>query len=235
MVLQGAFRRIQVAARARQAPQREVETQPVALGAALVVGALCLEQLLDAACGQEVAIHDDLPIAFRGVAVEGESGAKNSLAEARGGGHIRRGTHETTGRRMATEERVLCFPRRLLEEVGAFQGLSLEVEKYLPVVTAPAQLRYLNRSEAEQDKRFKQLIPYVLLDLQWQDLALPPGPGRPGNAVARAVFRGSRGTCFGGGPWPVRKGSRLPGGHAAGDTRRGGGRGGARGRRGRDQ
>jgi len=64
---------------------------------------------------------------------------------------------------MATEERVLCFPRKLLEEAGVFQGLSLEVEKYLPVVTSSSQLVYVNRTEAEQDKRFKQLIPYVLL------------------------------------------------------------------------
>jgi predicted NUDIX family phosphoesterase len=64
---------------------------------------------------------------------------------------------------MATEERVLCFKRKLLEELGVFQGLSLEVEKYLPVVTSASQLVYLNRSDAEQDKRYKQLIPYVLL------------------------------------------------------------------------
>jgi predicted NUDIX family phosphoesterase len=64
---------------------------------------------------------------------------------------------------MPTEERVLCFERKLLEELGAFQGLSLEVEKYLPVVTASKNLIYRNRSEAEQDKRYKQLIPYVLL------------------------------------------------------------------------
>jgi predicted NUDIX family phosphoesterase len=64
---------------------------------------------------------------------------------------------------MATEERVLCFERSLFEKLGVFQGLSLEVEKYLPVVTATAQVRYLNRSEAEQDKRFKQLIPYALI------------------------------------------------------------------------
>src|SRR5215212_3037756 len=61
------------------------------------------------------------------------------------------------------EERVLCFERKLLEELGIFQGLSLEVEKYLPVVTSSSHLVYLNRSEAEQDKRYKQLIPYVLL------------------------------------------------------------------------
>ena len=64
---------------------------------------------------------------------------------------------------MAAEERVLCFKRQLLEELGVFQGLSLDVEKYLPVVTAPSQITYLNRSEAELDKRYKQLIPYVLI------------------------------------------------------------------------
>ena len=64
---------------------------------------------------------------------------------------------------MPAEERVLCFERKLLDKLGLFQGLSLEVEKYLPVVTSPAQLVYLNRTEAEHDKRYKQLIPYVLL------------------------------------------------------------------------
>src|SRR5437764_12039244 len=64
---------------------------------------------------------------------------------------------------MATEERVLCFERKLLEELGLFQGLSLEIEKYLPVVTSSSNILYLNRSEAEQDKRYKQLIPYVLV------------------------------------------------------------------------
>ena len=64
---------------------------------------------------------------------------------------------------MATEERVLCFERKLLEELGVFQGLSLEVEKYLPVLTSTSKLVYLNRSDAEQDPRYKQLIPYVLL------------------------------------------------------------------------
>src|SRR5438309_2547864 len=64
---------------------------------------------------------------------------------------------------MATEERVLCFERKLLDELGAFQGLSLDVEKYLPVVTSSVHLLYLNRSDAEHDKRYKQLIPYVLI------------------------------------------------------------------------
>ncbi len=64
---------------------------------------------------------------------------------------------------MAKEERVLCFKRELLDKLGVFQGLHLDVEKYLPVLTATSELVYRNRSEAEQDKRFKQLIPYVLI------------------------------------------------------------------------
>ena len=64
---------------------------------------------------------------------------------------------------MAKEERVLCFERKLLEDLGVFQGLSLETDKYLPKVTATANILYRNRSEAELDKRYKQLIPYVLV------------------------------------------------------------------------
>src|SRR5437899_2471511 len=64
---------------------------------------------------------------------------------------------------MAAEERVLCFRRKLLEDLGMFQGLSLEVEKYVPVLTASSHLVYRNRSEAEHDRSYKQLIPYVLL------------------------------------------------------------------------
>ena len=64
---------------------------------------------------------------------------------------------------MAIEERVLCFERKLLEELGVFQGLSPEIERYLPVVTSPSQTLYLNRNAAEQDRRYKQLIPYVLI------------------------------------------------------------------------
>jgi predicted NUDIX family phosphoesterase len=64
---------------------------------------------------------------------------------------------------MATEERVLCFKRKLLEDLGVFQGISLDIEKYLPVVTASQNILYINRSEAELDRNHKQLIPYVLV------------------------------------------------------------------------
>lgn len=78
---------------------------------------------------------------------------------------------------MATEERVLCFERKLLEEIGLFEGLSLEVEKYLPVVTASSKLKYLNRSDAEKDRKYKQLIPYVLLICDGRILRYQRGRG----------------------------------------------------------
>jgi len=70
---------------------------------------------------------------------------------------------ETIKKPMAKEEQVLCFERKLFEQAGVFQGLSLEIERYLPVVTAPAHICYVNRNDAEQDRRYKQLIPYVLI------------------------------------------------------------------------
>jgi predicted NUDIX family phosphoesterase len=78
---------------------------------------------------------------------------------------------------MATAERVLCFKRELFEKLGVFQGLSLEVEKYLPVLTSSSELVYINRSDAEQDKRFKQLIPYVLVICKGKILRYRRGKG----------------------------------------------------------
>jgi len=78
---------------------------------------------------------------------------------------------------MPTEERVLCFERKLLEDLGVFQGINLRVENYLPVVTAQPNLVYRNRSEAEQDKRYKQLIPYVLLVCKEKILRYRRGKG----------------------------------------------------------
>src|ERR1700733_13916843 len=64
---------------------------------------------------------------------------------------------------MPTEEKVLCFKRELLDKLGVFQGLSPDIDKYLPPLTASANTLYKNRSEAELDRNFKQLIPYVLI------------------------------------------------------------------------
>lgn len=78
---------------------------------------------------------------------------------------------------MPAEERVLCFERKLLEDLGVFQGLSLDVEKYLPVVTASKNITYRNRSEAELDRNYKQLIPYVLVICNGKILRYRRGKG----------------------------------------------------------
>src|SRR6267378_6835625 len=78
---------------------------------------------------------------------------------------------------MAAEERVLCFERKLFEELGVFQGINLEVEKYLPILTSSKNLTYLNRSEAENDRRYKQLIPYVLVVCDGRLLRYQRGKG----------------------------------------------------------
>jgi len=78
---------------------------------------------------------------------------------------------------MPTEERVLCFERKLFEELGVFQGINLDVEKYLPVLTSSKNLTYLNRSEAENDRRYKQLIPYVLVVCDGRLLRYQRGKG----------------------------------------------------------
>jgi len=78
---------------------------------------------------------------------------------------------------MPADEKVLCFERRLLEDLGLFQGLSFEVSKYLGVITSRSNLVYRPRHEAEQDKRYKQLIPYVLLISQDRVLRYKRGRG----------------------------------------------------------
>jgi hypothetical protein len=62
---------------------------------------------------------------------------KSSFCSQSAPGFPRSRENRTAHRSMPAEERVLCFPRELLEELGVFQGLSLDIEKYLPVVTSP--------------------------------------------------------------------------------------------------
>jgi predicted NUDIX family phosphoesterase len=64
---------------------------------------------------------------------------------------------------MPQEEQVLVVERKVLEQVGMFQGLELDVARYLGVLFAPGVLRFMPRPQAELDPSFKQLIPYVIM------------------------------------------------------------------------
>jgi len=61
------------------------------------------------------------------------------------------------------EEYVLVFPQALLEELGYFQGLCFETERYLRAIFAEGNYRFLRRREAERDPGHKQPIPYVII------------------------------------------------------------------------
>jgi len=61
------------------------------------------------------------------------------------------------------KEKVLCFERSLFERLGVFQGMSLEIEKYMSALTNRSNVLYMDRDKAEHDVRYKQIIPYALI------------------------------------------------------------------------
>jgi predicted NUDIX family phosphoesterase len=62
-----------------------------------------------------------------------------------------------------TDELVLAIPTATLFSGPAFQGLEPGGDKYLRRIFDPRHTRYIPRSEAESDPRWKQIIPYVIL------------------------------------------------------------------------
>ena len=59
-------------------------------------------------------------------------------------------------------EHVLVVPRALFDELGSFQGLSTEIDRYLPAFLEPANNFFLSRDLAEDDPSHKQIIPYAI-------------------------------------------------------------------------
>ncbi|NIA07400.1 MAG: hypothetical protein GWP14_07175 [Actinobacteria bacterium] len=64
---------------------------------------------------------------------------------------------------MAQEEQVLVISRDILAEVGLFQGLMFDTDRYLDKIFAPGVPRFIPRSSAESDPSYKQIIPYVII------------------------------------------------------------------------
>jgi len=64
---------------------------------------------------------------------------------------------------MAQEEQILVVERRVLEQIGMFQGLAFDVERYLRNIFVQGVPRFMPRSEAEKDPTYKQIIPYVIM------------------------------------------------------------------------
>lgn len=64
---------------------------------------------------------------------------------------------------MAKEEQILVIERKVVEEVGMFQGLTFDVKRYLSKIFVPGVPRFMPRLKAEEDPSFKQIIPYVIM------------------------------------------------------------------------
>ncbi len=60
-------------------------------------------------------------------------------------------------------ENVLVIRRKLFEELGSFQGLNFETDKYLKVFLARGNNLFLPRPVAETSPEYKQIIPYALI------------------------------------------------------------------------
>jgi predicted NUDIX family phosphoesterase len=60
-------------------------------------------------------------------------------------------------------ENVLVIKRSLFDELGAFQGLNFEPERYLGTLLARGNNFFLPRSAAENDPSYKQIIPYAII------------------------------------------------------------------------
>jgi predicted NUDIX family phosphoesterase len=59
-------------------------------------------------------------------------------------------------------ERVLVIPRPLFDSIGSFEGLTTDVDRYLPSFLNPENNFFLARDDAEEDPSHKQIIPYAL-------------------------------------------------------------------------
>lgn len=64
-------------------------------------------------------------------------------------------------------ELVMAVARAEIEETTPYQGYVLDCRELLSALPFPSA-RFLHRAEAEQDTRFKQLIPYVVLRYRHQ-------------------------------------------------------------------
>ena len=61
------------------------------------------------------------------------------------------------------DENILVIRRSLFDELGSFQGLNFETEKYLGAILSRGNNFFLPRAQAESDPAYKQIIPYALI------------------------------------------------------------------------
>ncbi len=63
----------------------------------------------------------------------------------------------------APQENVLVVRRSLFDELGPFQGLNFEPQRYLDALLSRGHNFFLPRAQAEKDPTHKQIIPYAII------------------------------------------------------------------------
>lgn len=89
-----------------------------------------------------------------------------------------------------TEEQILVIKRAQFDELGSFQGLCHEVDRYLPAFLLKENNFFVSRSSAEEDPSLKQLIPYAIFRHGGKILHYTRGAG---GGEKRLVAKGSIG------------------------------------------
>jgi predicted NUDIX family phosphoesterase len=64
------------------------------------------------------------------------------------------------------EENILVVKRELFDQLGSFQGLNFEPQKYLRALLSRGNNFFIPRSRAETDPTHKQIVPYALIAFQ---------------------------------------------------------------------
>jgi predicted NUDIX family phosphoesterase len=60
-------------------------------------------------------------------------------------------------------ENVLVIRRSLFDELGGFQGLNFDPQKYLKAILSRGSNFFIPRREAENNPSYKQIVPYALI------------------------------------------------------------------------
>lgn len=68
----------------------------------------------------------------------------------------------------APDENVLVVRRELFDQLGSFQGLNFEPQKYLDAFLSRGNNFFLRRAEAESNPAYKQIIPYALIAFEYK-------------------------------------------------------------------
>ena len=76
---------------------------------------------------------------------------------------------------MAPTEKVLVIKRAALEQEPLFYGLNFQPQTLLKRIFSPGNLTFIDRSDAENDPSYKQIIPYVIMSCDGKILSYVRG------------------------------------------------------------